>query len=263
SGSPIYSVAGKKSEAIPLQLISPEGLSREPRLVPLQLHTGDASLDALLASTTFHVEGVDVSSGDVELNLGPGEQKQLTFVLEDGNGLLVRKALTFDSDRYPVDLSLVMKRGDTPIPGVKVTIGPSIGDQGVGHHTFYSVAPEAVAYVGDKLHRNVAAKINSDGSSPDRLILNGPIDWAGVADTYFAMVAIPPQRQDGLEYRTVAYEFKPKTGTAEKRYLVTAFVPVPTDGSRTIIYAGPKDHYLLTEASKLVSQAVQRAIDLE
>src|SRR5262249_6151736 len=149
------------------------------------------------------------------------------------------------------------------IPGVKVTIGPSIGDQGVSHHTFYSVAPEAVAYVGDKLHRNLAAKINSDSSSPDHLVLNGPMDWAGVADTYFAMVAIPPHKENGLEYRTVAYEYKPNAGTAEKRYLITASVPVPTDGTHTVIYAGPKDHYLLTEASKVVSQAVQRPIDLE
>lgn len=263
SGSSIYSVAGKKSDAKPLELISPEGLSRQPRLVPLQIQTGDASVDGLLASTTYRVEGVDASSSDVVLNLAKSEKKQLTFVLEDPSGLQVRKTLSFDGDHYEAELSLDVKRGGAPIPGVKVTIGPSIGDQGVSHHTFYSVAPEAVAYVGDKLHRNLAAKINSDSSSPDHLVLNGPMDWAGVADTYFAMVAVPPQKENGLEYHTVAYEYKPNNGTAEKRYLITASVPVPADGSHTVIYAGPKDHYLLTAASQVVSQAVQRPIDLE
>ena len=57
-----------------------------------------------------------------------------------------------------------------------------------------------------------------------------------------------------------------RTGQAEgpyhKRY-GPSFVPVPSDGSRTVIYAGPKDHYLLTEASGDVTQAVGRQIDLE
>src|ERR1044071_9190621 len=51
SNTAIYSVAGKKSEQIPLELISPEGLKREPRVVPLQLHTGDATLDNVLATS--------------------------------------------------------------------------------------------------------------------------------------------------------------------------------------------------------------------
>ena len=263
SNASIYSVAGKKSDQIPLQLISAEGLNRQPRQVPLQLQTGDASVDTTLALTTYRVEGVDAPEGDVQLHLAPGEKKQLTFVYEEPNGLQVRKTLAFDADHYEADLSLQLKHGDTAIPNVKVTIGPSIGDQGVSHHTFYSVAPESVTYVGDKLQRHVAAKINSDSSSPDRLVLNGPMDWAGVADTYFAMVAIPPQRENGVEYRTVSYEYKPNNGTAEKRFLITAFVPVRADGSRTVIYAGPKDHYLLTAASQYVSQLVQRPVDLE
>ena len=262
SNALIYSVAGKKSDQIPLELISPEGLKRQPRIVPLQLQTGDATLDGVLASSTYRVEGEVAPEGDVLLNLGRGDKKQLTFVLEDGNGLQVRKSILFDGARYETDLSVQVKRGDVIVPQVKATIGPSIGDQGVSHHTFYSVAPEAVAYVGDKLERHLAQGINENSSSPDRLILNGPVDWAGVADTYFGMVAIPAQKVEGLEYRTVAYEHK-TNGTTEKRHLITAYMPVPSDGSRTVLYAGPKDHYLLTDASRDIGQAVQRPIDLD
>ena len=258
----IYSVAGKKSDKIPLELISPEGLKRQPRLVPLQLQTGDAALDGLLANSTYRVEGEVAADGNAQLNLSPGEKKQLTFVLEDGNGLQVRKTLGFNADLYETDLLLQLKRGEAIVPQVKVAIGPSIGDQGIAYHTFYSVAPEAVAFVGDNLERHLAASINENSSSPDRLVLNGPTDWAGVADTYFAMVAIPPKKVEGLEYRTVAYEHK-TNGAAEKRHLVTAYVPAPSDGSRTVIYAGPKDHYLLTDASRDISQTVQRPIDLD
>ncbi|HEX6718940.1 MAG TPA: membrane protein insertase YidC [Pyrinomonadaceae bacterium] len=261
--SEIYSVAGRKQDRVPLELISPEGLKRQPRLVPLQLQTGDAALDSALASATYTVEGVDQANGDVDVKLGAGEKKELTFVLQDANNVQVRKKIVFDADLYETDLSLLVKRGDESIPQVKIAIGPSIGDQGVSHHTFYSVAPEAVAYVNDKLERHPPAGINSNSSSPDRLALNGPMDWAAVGDTYFAMVAVPGKRTEGLEYRTAAYEYKQNGRSAEKRFLTTAYVPVLADGSRTVIYAGPKDHDLLTEGSSEVGALVQRPIDLE
>jgi len=44
---------------------------------------------------------------------------------------------------------------------------------------------------------------------------------------------------------------------------VTGLVPVGATGSHTIIYVGPKDHYLLTSASTQISQVVSRPIDLE
>lgn len=263
SKTEIYSVAGKKSDKIPLELISPEGLKRQPRSVPMQLQTGDATLDEVLAASTYRVEGVDVTNGDAQVYLAKGEKKQLTFVLEDSNGLQVRKTIDFDAEKYETGLAVTVKRGDTSVPQVKVTVGPSIGDQGVGHHTFYSVAPEAVAFVGDKLERHLAHSINENSSTPDRLALSGAMDWAGVADTYFAMVVVPRQKVDGLEYRTVAYEHKPNGGTAEKRYLISALVPLPADGSRSVVYAGPKDHYLLQEVNKELTASVNRPIDLD
>src|SRR5215207_1884580 len=72
SQAEIYSVAGRKQEKIPLELISPEGLKRQPRMVPFQLQTGDNALDAVLSSTTYSVEGVDSPSGDVDIDLGDG-----------------------------------------------------------------------------------------------------------------------------------------------------------------------------------------------
>jgi YidC/Oxa1 family membrane protein insertase len=185
-------------------------------------------------------------------------------VLENVNGVQVRKTFEFDANRYDTDLSVLVKRGTEIVPQVKLSIGPSIGDQGVGHHTFYSVAPEAIAFVNGNIERHPATAINANSSSPDRLNLNGPIDWAGVGDTYFAMVAVPDRRTEGMEYRTVAYEHK-TNGTPEKRYLVSGLVPITSDGSRTVIYAGPKDHYLLTGASAEISKRVQRPgpIDLD
>ncbi|HKR21791.1 MAG TPA: membrane protein insertase YidC, partial [Pyrinomonadaceae bacterium] len=231
--TPIYSVAGKKSDKKPLELISAEGVNRQPRLVPLQLQTGDTALDDVLRAATYRVEGLDQAEGDASVDLTHGQKKELAFVYEDSNQIQVRKTILFDADHYETDLKVQIQRGGQPVPQVKVAIGPSIGDQGVGYHTFYSVAPEAVSYVGDKLERHIATSINGNSSSPDKLVLNGPIDWAGVADTYFAMVAVPPQKTTGLEYRTTAYEHKHEGSAPEKRFLITAFVPIPSDGTRT------------------------------
>ena len=259
----VYSVAGHKSDKKPLELISSEGLKRQPRMVPFQLQTGDAALDAVLSSSTYKVEGVDQPNGDVEVNLKEGEKKELTFVLEDPNGVQVRKRIVFDGDRYDTGLAVSVKRGEQVVPQVKFTIGPSIGDQGVSHHTFYSVAPEGVAYVNNHLERHPPAGINGKSGNPDHLVLNGAVDWAGVGDTYFAMVAVPSQKTDGLEYRTVAYEHKPNGGAAEKRFLITAYVPILADGSNTIVYAGPKDHNLLSHSSVDITNVVGRPIDLD
>ena len=263
SGRDIHSVAGNKNKQVPLELISPEGSKRQPRELPLQVVTGDASLDSLLTNTNYQIEGVDTPNGDVEVVLNGNDQRTITFLLRDSaTGLDVSKRITFDAQRYSTDLELMIKRGDQVIPQVKLKIGPSIGDQGIKHYTFYSVAPEAIAAVGEKVERHAAAGINGNTKSPDYLALQGPVDWAGVGDTYFAMVAIPSKRAEGLEYRTVQYNH-PINGSQESRFLISALVPVPSDGSKTALYVGPKDHYILTGAGEKLQESVGRNVDLE
>lgn len=259
----IYSVASTKNNPVPLELVSQEGLKRSPRDAPLQLSIGDSALDAMLATATYQIEGVDTSSGDVNIDLASNEKKAVTFLLNDAaSGLNVTKRITFDAASYSADLDVRITRGDQLVPQAKLEVGPSIGDQGIRKYTFYSVAPEAIASVGGKVARHPAPSINENKTSPDRLVVPGPIDWAGVGDTYFAMVAVPPRPTDGLELHTVQYDHQ-TNGKPEKRYLVSAWVPVPTDGSRTILYVGPKDHEILTDASEAVHQILGRTVDLE
>ncbi|HEV2830257.1 MAG TPA: membrane protein insertase YidC [Pyrinomonadaceae bacterium] len=264
SGQEIYSVASDKKSHVPLELISQEGLKRQPREAPLQLAIGDPSVDNILGSTNYSVEGLDSATGDAELTLTAGEKKRITFLLNDKTtGLDVVKTIVLDADNYIADLEITIKRGGQIVPQAKVRIGPSIGDQGVKSYTFYSVAPEAVAAVGDKIERHLAQAINENKNSPDRLTIPGPVDWAGVGDTYFAMVVVPARKLDSLDLQTTQYDHS-ANGHPEKRYLLTAWVPVPADGSRSAIYTGPKDHYLLTQASTQLRQIAGRdSIDLE
>jgi YidC/Oxa1 family membrane protein insertase len=264
SNSEIYSVAGNKNNPVPLELVSPEGLKREPREVPLQLLTGDAAVDRLLTSTSYSVEGIDAGTPDAEINLGATESRRITFRFnEPSMGLDVAKTIVFNGYDYALDLEIAIRRGDQTVPA-KVRLGPSIGDQGVKYYTFYSVAPEAVVSVGGPptVTRYPPQSINGNTSSPDRMALGGPVDWAGVGDTYFAMVAVPSKPVEGLELRTTQYDYS-ANGTKESRFLTTAWVPVPTDGSRTVLYSGPKDHFILEEVNGKIGQAVGRSIDLE
>jgi YidC/Oxa1 family membrane protein insertase len=263
SGQEIYSVASDKKSKVPLELVSQEGLKRQPREAPLQLAIGDSSVDSLLSNTNYLVEGLENNSGDAELRLAPGEKKRITFLLGDkATGLDVTKTLVLDADNYLADLEITIKRGGQIVPQAKVRVGPSVGDQGVKTYTFYSVAPEAVAAVGEKVERHLAHAINENKTSPDQLNLPGTVDWAGVGDTYFSMVVVPARKLEGLELKTTQYNHA-TNGAPEKRYLITAWVPVPADGSRSAVYTGPKDHYLLTQASTQLRQTSGRPIDLE
>jgi len=266
SGHEVYSVAGNRSAKIPLELISQEGLKRQPREAPLQLATGDGAVDNVLLSKDYFIEGVDAGTGDAEVALGAGEKKRITFRLTDkATGLDVTKTLVFDGGRYAVDVEVTIKRYEKGLPQAKLRVGPSIGDQGVKHYTFYSVAPEGVVAAGSEtveVQRFWAQSINENAGTPDRMGIAGPVDWAGIGDTYFAMVAVSSKKLDGLEFQTTQFDYS-GNGNPEKRYLINAWVPIPVDGSVTQVYAGPKDHYLLTEASQNISQRVGRSVDLE
>ena len=260
TGDPIYSVGGTRLNPMTLELISTEGLKRQPRQAPLQLRTGDAAVDQMLVSSTYSVEGVE-GSGDSEVTIGTAESKRITFRFNDpATGLAVAKTVVIDGNSYDTDLEISIKRGDQALPA-KLRVGPSIGDQGIKHYTFYSVAPEAIASVGNppEVARHLATSINA---SSDKLDIGGPVDWGATGDTYFAMVAVPAKQLDGLQLTTTQYNHD-INGAHESRFLIDAWVPVPTDGSRTVLYTGPKDHFILTETNGALSQAVGRPIDLE
>ncbi|MCA1607013.1 MAG: membrane protein insertase YidC, partial [Acidobacteria bacterium] len=134
TGDPIYSVGGTKQSPMALELISAEGLKRQPRQAPLQLRTGDAAIDQLLMSSTYSIEGVE-GSGDAEISVGPNESRRITFRFNDpAMGLDVAKTIVFDGSSYDADLEIAISRGGQAVPA-KLRVGPGIGDQGIKHYT--------------------------------------------------------------------------------------------------------------------------------
>ncbi len=140
----------------------------------------------------------------------PGEQKTVEFSLsEPGGNFQVVKKLTFDADHYAVRLETKVLQGGQPVPGAKIAIGPSIGDQGVKEFNFYSIAPEAIFAVGDKSPEHLTAHVDDKAAqvieNEDKLQVQKfdvAARWAGVGDTYFAMALVLSQPIPGLEYQT-------------------------------------------------------------
>src|SRR5437773_3013473 len=283
TGRDIYASTPNKNDRKPLELIPefPPGIPPDQIVRPLQITTGDPAADAALAGRNFRVVGANSETGDETINV-PSGSKQLDFVMHDeATGLDASKRMTFFADRYIADLELKLTRSNQPVPEAKLAIGPSIGDQGIDHYTFYLYGPEGIALVNGAEQRINAQEVHADRRSTgffsrifeglglktpvmkpaDHEAVEGNIQWAGVGDTYFGMIAVPSRPVSGLEYRTIPYESK-TTGKAEQRFLITGFVPIPADGSKTQFYVGPKDHSLLDEASKDIAKNGGPQVDL-
>ena len=258
---PLHSIAGTKDNPKPLELVYQDALNQGK--APLAVSTGIPFVDSALSARNFAVNGVDVSAADAQLALNPGEQKSIELALSDpSTGVEAVKKLTFDADSYTVKLETKLTQGGQPVPNAKIAIGPNIGDQGVPRYTFYSIAPEGVAAVGDRVDHWPASSIDQDKTSPHVKKFDGAANWAGVGDTYFTMALVLPQPAAGLEYRTEKYEHQ-ANGNKEDRYLITAFVPIPSDGTPTYLFTGPKDHEQLEMTGEQIAKNLGgRPVDL-
>jgi YidC/Oxa1 family membrane protein insertase len=269
NGRDLSSVSSTKGNPQPLELIpdafsnpSKYGLNPEDKEAPLRIVTGDPVIDAALATRNYAVTGVDASTPTVKVGAGGSQAVQFTMH-DDATGVDITKKLTFRGDLYNVEFSTTLTKNGQPLPEAKVAIGPSIGDQGVPKYTFYSYAPEGVASVNNAAERHAAQAVSDAKESPNNQVVGGNIDWAGIGDTYFAMVAIPAKPVSGLVYKTVKYEHILADGKKDSRYLITGYIPVPTDGSTNALYVGPKDHNILAAANTQISSELHRPIDLD
>ncbi|HEY0460559.1 MAG TPA: membrane protein insertase YidC [Pyrinomonadaceae bacterium] len=248
--TPLWADGSTKENKVPLELILQDNPNRE---FPFRLSTGDTNLDTLLNDRNYQV------SEAADVNLDGNAAKQIDFTLNSGDVQVV-KSFIFHADSYLTDLQIKATRGGQPIASAKLLIGTAIGDQNIKHHTYYLIEPEAVSYVNDTTNRHIASSIFKSDAKEGTLDVSGDVDWAGVGDAYFAMVALPATKTNGLEYRGTKLEkdVEPyydgiiswvtrsqKTKTTLHR--LTAYVPINLDGSTTQIYTGSKDFFTLND----------------
>ena len=257
SDFPVWAGSANDQNKKPLQLISDAALSRNPRELPFRLTTDDQSINSLVNDRNYQI-----SVGDSEITLNPGEERSVDLTLTDASGLEVKKSFVFRADSYVADLGVTLKKGGQPVPNTRLAIGATLGDQGIDHHTYWGTESEGVAVVNGAPTRHLGASFTYDGNGNATQAENGAIDWVGVGDAYFAMAAIPAAPAQGVQFQSSKYDVPTQpyftsiikwvirsSETTETRHLITAYLPVPADGSTTKIFTGTKDYFLLNSLS--------------
>jgi YidC/Oxa1 family membrane protein insertase len=255
---PVYADGSTDTEKKPLQLISQRALDQNPRELPFRLSTADPNVTNFLNERNYQI-----SAPEESVSLSDGQEKKIEFALVGENGIEVKKTFVFRADSYIADLAVDLRQNGQPVPDTRLVIGASIGDHAINYHNLYHTESEAVAAIDGDIKRHLGSySFTYDANNQATLTDNGPIDWVGMSDAYFGMAAIPATPLQTVEYRASKYDVpiapvyenifrwvirSPKT--TETRHLVTAYMPVATDGSVTQIYTGTKDYFLLSSLS--------------
>jgi YidC/Oxa1 family membrane protein insertase len=266
---PIYADGSHGDEKKPLELISTK--AAEQREFPFRLETEDQVLNNDLNGRNYQI-----SAAEDTITLAAGEEKAVELTLTLDKGVTVKKSFVFRGDSYVADLGVDLRQNGQPLPNTKLAIGASIGDQAINFHNTYHTESEAVASVNGDIKRHLGNySFTYDASGKSTLSDSGTIDWVGMSDAYFAMAAIPAAPIQSAEYRASKYDVdispvydtiwkwvirSPKT--TETRHLVTAFMPVSTDGAVTKLFTGPKDYFLLDELSTSIKPADGRDVSI-
>lgn len=268
---PVYADGSNGSNQKPLQLISQKALEQDPRELPFRLVTGDQNITALANERNYQV-----SVPEQTITLGDGQEKAIEFSLVGDNGVEVKKSFVFRADSYIADLAVELKQNGQAVPDTKLAIGASIGDHAINHHSIYHSESEAVVAVNGDIKRHQGGySFTYDANNRSTLSDNGPIDWVGMSDSYFGMVAVPAAAVQTVEYQASKYDVQIEPyyrtifqwiirspETHETRHLVTAFMPIPADGSVTKLFTGPKDYFLLDELSTSLKGADGRSVSI-
>lgn len=268
---PVYADGSNGSNQKPLQLISQKALEQNPRELPFRLVTGDQNITTLANERNYQV-----SVPEQTITLADGQEKVIEFSLVGDNGVEVKKSFVFRADSYLADLAVELKQNGQAVPNTKLAIGASIGDQAINHHSIYHSESEAVVAVNGDIKRHQGGySFTYDANNRSTLSDNGPIDWVGMSDSYFGMVAVPAAAVQTVEYQASKYDVQIEPyyrtifqwiirspETHETRHLVTAFMPIPADGSVTKLFTGPKDYFLLDELSTSLKGADGRSVSI-
>lgn len=262
----LWAEGSNKETKIPLELIPQDNPKRE---YPFRLTTGDQNLDLLLNDRNYTIS----EEGDITLN--GSETKQIDFTFKDGEIEIV-KTFTFRADSNLTDLQIKATRNGQVIPNTRLLIGTAIGDQGIKVHNYYHIEPEAVSFTNEVVDRHQANYLFKDSKDTEgKISVGGDIDWAGVGDAYFGMIAIPANKTNGLEFTgtKIRKQVEPfyngifawisRSQTTEvDLHLVTAHVPVTADGSTNKIYTGVKDYFTLKDYDAKLETEMGRPVHL-
>jgi YidC/Oxa1 family membrane protein insertase len=218
----------KDSDGNPLNLVHGQAAAKFG--YPLSLYTYDQGLTATLQQALY----VPSATGSIT---APGS---LTYKYSDGS-LEVTKTFSFD-ETYVIHADVQVLRNGSPIRALVAWPG-GFGDQ--NNAQTYSSAQ--VDFSREAKDEHLAAKKVSGGET-----LNGPFDWAGVSDSFFAAVFLPDNPSNATVatlhneldvaktiHRTGFGSSSPAKGAINVSVLGTALGDL-SGHTQTRIFVGPK-----------------------
>jgi YidC/Oxa1 family membrane protein insertase len=227
----------KDSDGHPLNLVHTE--AAEKFGFPLSLHTYDSGVNTQLAQTLY----VPSQTGALTA------PSSLTYKYS-GNGLEVTKTFSFDAS-YVLHADIQVLRNGTPFRALLSWPG-GFGDQ----DNASAYAGAQVDYSRNQDSTHLAPKKVAGGET-----LNGPFDWAGVSDTYFAAIFLPDSPatatlatlHDDLDVAKTIRRTGFGSGSPAKGAINVAVLGAAlgdTSGhTQTRLYAGPKAVNVLNKVS--------------
>ena len=212
----------KDADGKPLDLVNKQAAAQFG--YPLSLFTYDAALRDKLSKALF----VSSAAGDV---LAPST---VTFTWSDGS-VSAKKSFSFDSS-YVIHADTSVEQNGAPVTAL-LSWPSGFGDQ--------DTLPQ---YAKSTFNSMQAGKSSSDAYK--KVVgggtLNGPFDWAGVSDLYFAAIFLPdaPGQTTAVQLHnevTIPRNLKkPDPNATDRAPVLGAAVGVIGASYSTRLYAGPK-----------------------
>ena len=212
----------KDADGKPLDLVNKQAAAQFG--YPLSLFTYDAGLREKLSQALF----VPTATGDV---IAPST---LTYTWSDGS-ITARKTFTFDTS-YVIHAETSVEQNGAPVTAL-LSWPSGFGDQ--------DTLPQ---YAKSTFNSMQSGKATSDAYKKvvGGATLNGPFDWAGVSDLYFAAIFLPdaPQQVTALQMHNEVIVprnlKKPDPNAIDRAPVLGAAVGLVGGTTSTRLYAGPK-----------------------
>jgi YidC/Oxa1 family membrane protein insertase len=212
----------KDADGKPLDLVNKQAAAQFG--YPLSLFTYDAGLRDKLSQALF----VPSATGDV---IAPST---LTFTWS-GGGVTARKTFTFDTS-YVIHAETSVEQNGAPVTAL-LSWPSGFGDQ--------DTLPQ---YAKGTFNSMTGGKSTSDAYKKviGGATLNGPFDWAGVSDLYFAAIFLPdaPNQTSAVQMHnevTIPRNLKkPDPNATDRAPVLGAAIGAIGGTTSTRLYAGPK-----------------------
>jgi YidC/Oxa1 family membrane protein insertase len=169
----------------------------------------------------------------------------LTFTHVAASGIRLEKQLTFQADRYRVDVAMrVRNLSPSEVPAeVRLAWGPGLRNSAEKKQT--TLQPPTFWLNGGRVQEDTS-ELKGEKT------LSGALSWAALQDSYFA-AALLPKEKSLQAFVTKANDDQPLVG------LSTARQPVPAAGQMAVdaeVFAGPRDLDILKAAGQNLDQLI-------